>query len=226
MSFLSRRIPYDRKRMLHRAAILAETWRWRRALVLYRQILAAEPHNAEIHGRARRFLPARGGVLKPGSPSRSPFVLYERPSDGDSARSLEQQAVRSLPKNLEAYRALARSELARGRTRESLRVLFEGSRRLVRAGNRGGAILLLKGSARDRSLETRGRLGALSFAHARSSACGGALPARPSRRPRRDRGPSDGSSPRMANRAECAAFVALDAGRPGCPSWPYGQGPA
>ena len=60
MSILSRRMPFDRKVMLDQAERLQGGRRWRRALTLYRQVLAAEPRNAELHYRAAPLL-ARAG---------------------------------------------------------------------------------------------------------------------------------------------------------------------
>jgi len=56
----SRRIAYDRRRLVEQADGLREGLRWRRALKLYRQVLAAEPRNAEIHFRVAPLLARRG----------------------------------------------------------------------------------------------------------------------------------------------------------------------
>ena len=148
MSILSRRIPYDRKRLVTRAESLDGTWRWRHALALYRQILAAEPHNAEIHGRVAPLLARSGRAIEAWESFRTAIRAHRQAGDESSARALRQQAVRTLPKNLDACRMLARAELARQAPQEAIRVLIEGSARFAGrfAGKnaRGAAIVLLR----------------------------------------------------------------------------------
>ncbi len=144
MSLFSRRIPYDRKRLLERASALASGWRWRRALALYRQVLAAEPHQAEIHGRVAPLLARSGRDFEAWESFRIAVEACLREGDDASARTLEQQAVRAMPRSPEAWRALARTELSRGRPQEAVRLLVEGSQRLARRRTRGAAIILLR----------------------------------------------------------------------------------
>jgi tetratricopeptide (TPR) repeat protein len=144
VSILSRRIPYDRKRMFERADALGGTWRWRRALTLYRQILAAEPLNAKIHARVAPLLARSGRSVEAWESFQIAVEALREAGDAGSARTLERQATRVLPKNFHACRALARTELARGSAGDALRILVEGSRRLTRARQRGGAIVLLR----------------------------------------------------------------------------------
>jgi tetratricopeptide (TPR) repeat protein len=145
---LSRRIPYDRKRMLERADALDGTWRWRRALALYRQILAAEPHNADIHARVAPLLARSGRAFESWESFKIAIQALRKDGDEASARALQQQAVRVLPENPEACRTFARAELSRQKSREAIRVLTEGSRRLSRRfaprRARGSAIVLLR----------------------------------------------------------------------------------
>ena len=152
MSFLSRRIPYDRKRMLERAESLEGGLRWRRALALYRQILAAEPHNGEIHARVAPLLARSGRAVESWESFKLAIRAQDRAGEGASARTLRQQAVRVLPENPEAYRLLARAELARQSPQKAIRVLVKGSRRLSRRFSRGpvrGAAIVLLRDARE-----------------------------------------------------------------------------
>lgn len=145
MPILSRRIPYDRKRMLARAAALEGGWRWRRALVLYRQILAAEPHNGELHARAAPLLARSGRCDEAWESFRQAAEACETAGDEASAYALRQTAVRVLPRHLEACRALARAELRQQRRGEALRALHAASRRMGRGrAGRGAAIVLLR----------------------------------------------------------------------------------
>ncbi len=154
MSFLSRRIPYDRKRLLERASARADTWRWRSALAHYRQILAVEPECADLHARVAPLL-ARSGR---GAEAWESYCIaangFSRKGDAASERTLLAEAVRVLPRCAEAWRALARAELARNRASDAVRALAMGSRRLTgtgalrrfwpRSAQRGEAIILLR----------------------------------------------------------------------------------
>lgn len=144
MSFLSRRNPYDRKRLLARAEAIEKGWRWRSALAIYRQVLAAEPHNAEIHARVAPLLARSGRDLEAWESFRIAIGAMRKDGEVGGARALEELAVRALPRRPEPVRLLARSERARQQPAEAVRVLLEGSRRMARRGPRGAAILLLR----------------------------------------------------------------------------------
>jgi thioredoxin-like negative regulator of GroEL len=142
MPLFSRRIPYDRKRLLSEADGLRDGRRWRRALKLYRQILAAEPRNAEIHFRVAPLLARSGRHAEAWESFR---VAAEGISGDDSSRiALHQRAVKSLPRSFEACRALASIWLRSQHPDRAERTLLEGSRRLRRRATRGQAIVLLR----------------------------------------------------------------------------------
>lgn len=152
MSLFSRRIPYDRKRMRDRAESLEGGWRWRHALALYRQILAAEPHNAEIHARVAPLLARSGRPFESWESFHIAIRTLVAAGDEAGARALQEQAVRVLPKNAEPYRVLARVELAKQRPDAAIRILVEGSQQLARRRRtRGAAIVLLRDA---REIET------------------------------------------------------------------------
>lgn len=134
--------------MRARAEALEGGFRWRRALTLYRQILAAEPHNAEIHARVAPLLARSGRATESWESFQIAIRVHDKSGDAASARTLQQQAVRVLPEHAEAYRLLARAELARKNPKQAIHVLLEGSRRLSRRFSRrrtrGAAIVLLR----------------------------------------------------------------------------------
>ena len=144
MSLFSRRIPYDRKRLLDRANALQGGWRWRKALAIYRQVLAAEPHSADLHARVAPLLARTGRRLEAWESFEIAIGACLRDGDDASARTLQQQAVRMLPDCPEPVRELAKAEVARQRGHEAIRLLVEGSRRMSRLRSRGAAILLLR----------------------------------------------------------------------------------
>ena len=142
MPLFSRRIPYDRKLLLKEADGLREGRRWRRALKLYRQILAAEPRNAEIHFRVAPLL-ARSGR------SAEAWESFRLAAEGLSGNeeglfTLHQQAVQALPRSFEACRALAKAYLRRQKPDRALQTLRSGSHRLRSRRTRGEAIVLLR----------------------------------------------------------------------------------
>jgi len=144
VSFLSRRIAYDRKRLLDRAAALETGWRWRKALTLYRQVLAAEPRCAEIHALAAPLLARSKRSVESWESYQVAIEAAQESGETTQARSILRAAHRALPTCAEACRALARVERALGRSEVSLTLLEKGSRRLARRGRRGEAILLLR----------------------------------------------------------------------------------
>jgi tetratricopeptide (TPR) repeat protein len=141
---LSRRIPYDRKRLLERASQLEGGWRWRKALALYRQVLAAEPACIEVHARAAPLLARSGRDFEAWESYKAALAAEEAEGDEGSARALLVDAVRALPHGVEACRSLSRLERARGRAGEAMRLLYDGSQRLARKRRWGEAIVLLR----------------------------------------------------------------------------------
>lgn len=144
MGILTRRVPFDRKRLVERADQLACGWRWRKALALYRQVLAAEPRCIELHTKAAPLL-ARSGRHYEAWTSYALAVESLRANDATNAtRSLLVEAVKALPHCTEAYRALASVELERGRHAEAAKTLVRGSRKLAKKRRIGEAIVLLR----------------------------------------------------------------------------------
>ncbi len=148
MPLFSRRVPFERKRLLEQAGALARGWRWRKALRLYRQLLCAEPRNPEIHLRIAPLLARAGRRVEAWESFRLAAEACERSGKEAELLAIHQQAVKSLPDECQAIRALARCELKRQNPDRALQVLVVGSRRLRRRRTRGDAIVLL-GDARE-----------------------------------------------------------------------------
>ncbi|MBW2501102.1 MAG: hypothetical protein JRF61_27780 [Deltaproteobacteria bacterium] len=144
MALFSRRIPYDRKRLLKEADALREGRRWRRALRRYRQILAAEPRNAELHLRVAPLLARAGRRFEAWESFRVAAETLAREGDEASLLHLHQEAVKALPRCFEAWRELARVELRQQRPDQACRFLLAGSRRMRGRRRRGEAIVLLR----------------------------------------------------------------------------------
>ena len=154
VGFLSRRMVYDRKRMLERAESLRSGRRWRRALTLYRQLLAAEPRNAELHGRAAPLM-ARAGLAAEAWESFSLAAEAFKERDEAAKRlKIYERAAQVLPKNFSACRALARAQRANNDEAAALATLLRGAERLKGRRSRSEAILLLREAAQIAPKET------------------------------------------------------------------------
>lgn len=146
MGFLSRRMVYDRKRMLEKADALRLGRRWRRALLLYRQLLAAEPRNAELHARAAPLM-ARAGLEAEAWESFSLAAEALEQQDEKAKRlKLIASASRALPRSFAACRALARAQRANNDEASAIETLLRGAERLEKwhRRRRGEAILLMR----------------------------------------------------------------------------------
>jgi tetratricopeptide (TPR) repeat protein len=144
MPLFSRRIPFDRKKLLEQAEAATKKRRRRRAVVLYRQLLAAEPRNPALHARIAPLL-ARTG--RPFEAWESFRIAAEAPEISDDPRRAEkhfEHATRALPKCLEGWRALARARLRCQQPDEALKALLEGRRAFRRRRSADRAIALLR----------------------------------------------------------------------------------
>ena len=134
---------YDRKRLVARADALAKGWRWRRALVLYRQVLAAEPHDAELHARVAPLL-ARSGR---GYEARESFRIAEsgfrRGQEEARAVDMVVAASEALPDDPDVARRRAKLERSRGEPKSAAKGLVRTADRIARR-RRGEAIVLLR----------------------------------------------------------------------------------
>lgn len=144
MPLFTRRILYDRKRLFEQAESLVQGRRWRRALRLYRQILAAEPRNPEIHCRVAPLLARQGKTFEAWESFRIAAEAHAQAGEASSLLALHQQAVKALPRSGMACRALARVQLIQQDVPAALRTLYDGSQRLRARRTRGEAIILLR----------------------------------------------------------------------------------
>ena len=135
---------YDRKKILQAAARAHAKKRSRKAISLYRRVLAVEPGNGELHARiapllARRrqrfdawlsFRAAAQGMLRDGSPERAMAVFTE--------------AVRDLPDEVESWVSLARLQRNQGQAQLAVKTLTRGLRHFRSRRQRSQAVYLLR----------------------------------------------------------------------------------
>ena len=144
MSLFTRRILYDRKRLFEQAEAWVDGRRWRQSLRFYRQILAAEPNNPEIHIRVAPLLSRQGKLFEAWESFRIASEALSLTGESSGLLALHQQAVKVLPRSSMACRELARLQLAHKDTDAALRTLRDGSHRLRGRRTRGEAIVLLR----------------------------------------------------------------------------------
>ena len=134
---------YDRRRIMLDAQRAEKARRLRRAVRLYRRVLAAEPRAYEIHRRIAPLLAERGE-------SRAAWRSYRHVAEGlirerelvDASRLLEDATVR-IPSEAGAWAMRASTLARRGRTPEARHVLLEGRSHCRGRKGRRHAIALL-----------------------------------------------------------------------------------
>lgn len=144
MGLFGRNTGYDRKRILADAERARSAGRSRRAVFLYRQVLAAEPNNLELHARIAPLLAKTGERF-------DAWQSYRRAGDGlleakkpEEALRFYREACERLPRQVEAWLQLARLERSRGRHAEARQALLTGRKQFRARGRRPEAIALLK----------------------------------------------------------------------------------
>jgi tetratricopeptide (TPR) repeat protein len=135
---------YDRSRLLEEAARAAAGRRVGRAIALYRWVLAVEPQNADVHLKLAPLLARRGDRFDAWQSFQSAARAFLRHGQPDRALAIYRQAVAALPREVQAWHAVARLQHRAGRSREAVETLLEGSSRLRRRRLRPRAIHLLR----------------------------------------------------------------------------------
>jgi len=149
MGLLRREKSYDRARLLDRAARAARAPRWRgpgprrRAIGYYRQVLAVEPDNFDLHRKIAPLLAQTKQVDGAWSSyHRAAEALRER-GFVDRAVGVYREAVRYLPRQVLAWKCLAELELERGRQPDASAALLAGRGQFRSRRTRQHAIVLL-----------------------------------------------------------------------------------
>jgi len=143
MGWLRRKKPYDRSRLLKDAARARKKGKRQKAIALYRELLAVEPENADLH---RRIAPLLAETKQPAEA----WASYRRAVDKLVSQGFVEQAVGvlreasvHLPREPEVWGALADLELQRRRLVDAHKVLLEGRRHFRSKKDLSQAILLL-----------------------------------------------------------------------------------
>jgi tetratricopeptide (TPR) repeat protein len=143
MGWLRRKKTYDRARLLNAATRARKKGKRQKAIALYREVLAVEPENPDLH---RKIAP----LLAETKQRAAAWESYRRATDGLVSQGFVEKAVGvlreasvQLPREPEVWMALADFELKRRRAVDAHKVLLEGRRHFRSRRDRSNAILLL-----------------------------------------------------------------------------------
>jgi tetratricopeptide (TPR) repeat protein len=141
---LFRRPAFDRVRILEAADRARRKGRRRRAARLYREVLAVEPRNAELHSRVAPLLATTGRGFDAWRSYQVAIRHCIADKQLESAATLARGATRTLPHQLEPWEQLARLEMERGFRDAALEALRQGRRAMKGRRRRPQAIVLLR----------------------------------------------------------------------------------
>ncbi|MGH0037052.1 MAG: tetratricopeptide repeat protein [Myxococcota bacterium] len=141
---LFRRPAFDRVRLLEAADRARRKGRRRRAVRLYREVLAVEPRNPELNARIAPLLAATGQSFDAWRAYLRAIEHCRAEKQLEAAVTLARGATRSLPRQIEPWEQLARLEAGRGRREAAREALRRGRRAMKGRRRRPQAIALLR----------------------------------------------------------------------------------
>jgi len=148
LSLFDRQSAYNRKQLIDAAEAARLRGRHRRAIAHYRRVLAVEPHDVELLARIAPLLAKTGQEFDAWQCFRRAAKARLKTQQAGEALSLYQEATRCIPRQIEAWRAVAQLELRRERRKQARDALLMGRRHFRSRRTRPEAICLLR-SARE-----------------------------------------------------------------------------
>jgi len=139
---------YDRAHLLDAAQLARVRKRRTRAIALYRWVLALEPENLEIHAKLAPLLAETGQVFDAWCSFKTLARAHLREGHEERALAVYREAVLYLPREVQAWQAVAQLQYKRGQGREALETLLDGSRQFRTRWLRPQAIHLLRRARR------------------------------------------------------------------------------
>lgn len=144
MGLLGRTPAYDRSRILREAARVEASRRRRRAIALYRQVLAVEPGDGEVHGRIAPLLARTSQPFDAWLSFQTAGRVQLAAGNTSVAIVTYREATRLLPRELSAWVALAGLLRKEGHAKDALHTLLRGIRSFRGRSRRPQAIYLLR----------------------------------------------------------------------------------
>jgi tetratricopeptide (TPR) repeat protein len=142
MGFADARV--DREVILEQASRARSRRQWRRAIALYRQVLAVEPNSVEIHERLAPLLAATRQEFDAWNSYRAVAHAALREGREDRAIAVFREAAHALPQEIQAWQGLARLLVRQSEPDAAIEVLLEGNRQFRTPFLRPQAIHLLR----------------------------------------------------------------------------------
>src|SRR2546427_2185680 len=135
---------FDREVILEQASRARFRRQWRRAIALYRQLLAVEPNSVEIHERLAPLLARTRQDFDAWNSYRAIAHGALREGREDRAIAVFREAAHALPQQIQAWQGLARLLVRQSEPDAAIEVLLEGSRQFRSHWLRPQAIHLLR----------------------------------------------------------------------------------
>lgn len=152
MAWFSRERRYDRARIMSAAAKARRRRKHQKALLLYRQVLAKEPDNPDLHRKVAPLLATTRQEAQAWTAYRSAAEGLVRQGFVEQAIGVFREATGYLPRRVEVWLSLAELEVKRNRPADAHKALLDGRRHFRGRKRRSEAIQLL---ARARRLDPR-----------------------------------------------------------------------
>ncbi len=135
---------FDREVILEQAARARSKRQWRRAIALYRQVLAVEPNSIDIHERLAPLLAGTRQEFDAWNSYRAIAHAALREGREDRAIAVFREAAHALPQEIQTWQGLARLLVRQSDPDAAIEVLLEGSRQFRTSFQRPQAIHLLR----------------------------------------------------------------------------------
>lgn len=137
-------VRYDRDHILEQASRARSRHQWRRAIALYRLVLAVERNSIEIHERLAPLLAETGQDFDAWNSYRAIAHAALREGREDRAIAVFREATRAVPREIQTWQGLARLLVRQSEHEDAIEALLEGSRQFRTQWNRPLAIHLLR----------------------------------------------------------------------------------
>lgn len=140
-----RRKPYSRTETLAAADKARAAGRARKAVALYRKVLANDPGDATVHGK---IAPLLAQSKKERGEALASFELaaqgHLKAGFSDRALAMYVQAASYFPEEVSLWEEIARLNMVRARRVDAVNALIEGGNAIGRTGFRAGGLRLLR----------------------------------------------------------------------------------
>lgn len=133
-----------RRQLLDKAAKARGKRNARKAVAIYREMLAKDPNDFEIHLKMAPFLVSMRNYKDAATSFTKSAEGFYKKGKIDMAVGVYRQAARAMPNHSGLWERLARLELDRKKTSDALAVLLEGSKHFHKRATRDKCIRLLR----------------------------------------------------------------------------------